>query len=169
MKKWNKYLLLSVTALGFAAAGIGTAISAVLSPDQPEWGCGYGGRGGPGMERNWHNGQLNERTKERFGQRHAALHDKLKLNAEQEAAWQNYTTATMKNLTPPNWNPAEMAKLTAPDRMEKMLERMRERESQMTAQLNALKTFYATLSPEQQKIFNAETGPGQARTRRNNR
>jgi hypothetical protein len=42
-------------------------------------------------------------------------------------------------------------------------------ESQMTAQLNALKTFYATLSPEQQKIFNAETGPGQARTRRNNR
>jgi hypothetical protein len=169
MKRWNKYLLLSVTALGFAAASIGTAISASPSPEQPEWGCGYRGEGGPGMGRNWNNGKFNERVKERFSQRHAALHDKLKLNAEQEAAWQNYTAATMKNLTPPRWNPTEMAKLTAPERMEKMLERMKERESQMTAQLNSLKTFYATLSPEQQKIFNAETGPGQARMRRNNR
>ena len=73
------------------------------------------------------------------------------------------------NMSPPRWNQSAMAKLTSPERMEIMVERMKERENQMAAQLNALKTFYATLSPEQQKIFDAETGPGRIRLRRNSR
>ncbi len=170
MKKWNKYFLFGATVLGLGAASIGTAVSAPPA-DQAEWGCGYGygPGGGPGMGRNWDGGKFNDRMKERFSQRHAALHEKLKLNAQQEAAWQTYTAATMTNLSQQRWNQTEMAKLTAPERLEKMMERMKERESQMAAQLSALKTFYATLSPEQQKIFDTETGPGRTRLRRNSR
>lgn len=151
MKKLNKYLLLGATALSFGVAGMGTAVSATPS-DKPEWGCGYG----PGMDGKWDKAKNGERMKQHMQQRHAALHDKLKLNAQQEAAWQTYTAATMKNMTPPSWDREEMAKLSAPERMERMIQNMREREQRMTAQLESLKTFYATLTPEQKKIFDAE-------------
>ena len=97
------------------------------------------------MGQNWDGGKFNDRIKDQISQRHAALHDKLKLNALQETAWQNYIAATMTNLSPSRWNQTEMAKLAAPEHMEKMVERMKERESRMTAQLNALKTLCVTL------------------------
>lgn len=150
MKKLNKYLLLGATALSFGVAGMGTAVSATPN-DKPEWGCGYG----PGMDR-MDKGQRADRMRQHMRQRHTELHDKLNLNAQQEAAWQTYTDATMKNMTPPSWSHEEMAKLTAPQRLEKMIQFTREREQKLTAQLDALKTFYATLTPEQQKIFDAE-------------
>ena len=87
----------------------------------------------------------------------AQLHDKLKLTPQQEPAWKTFTDAT---------NPAHagmhkdrsaehqtMATLTAPARMEKMLEHAKERLARMQQHLDALKTFYAVLTPEQQKIF----------------
>lgn len=94
---------------------------------------------------------------ERRAARHQALHDKLKLNAEQEEAWKALTTAHQPPGTAqrPNW--AEFEKLTAPERMEKMLEHMKQRQERMTTGLQALKTFYAKLTPEQQKIFDSET------------
>lgn len=172
MKRSSRYLAICALTMGLGAFGIGTAMSAPPA-DRADWGCGYGHGpgfgpgGGPGMGRNWDNGQFGEQMKQRISQRHAALHDRLKLDERQEAAWQAYTAATMKNMTPPSWNYAEMSKLTAPERMEKMLQRMKEHEQQMSAQLEATKTFYATLTPEQQKIFDAEWGAGRPRSRRN--
>ena len=54
-------------------------------------------------------------------------------------------------------DPAEMAKLTTPQRMEKMQAMKTERDAQMTKRLEAVKASYATLNPEQQKVFAAET------------
>jgi protein CpxP len=49
---------------------------------------------------------------------------------------------------------AEWEKLSAPERMEKQLALMKEREARMADRLAATKAFYAQLTPEQQKIFN---------------
>ena len=48
-----------------------------------------------------------------------------------------------------------MMKLPAPERMEKMLERMKEHQKRMEAHLESTKGFYAGLSAEQKKVFDA--------------
>jgi hypothetical protein len=50
--------------------------------------------------------------------------------------------------------------MSAPERMERMMTMMKEREGHMATHLAAMKTFYATLSPLQQQIFNDNVGRG---------
>jgi Spy/CpxP family protein refolding chaperone len=47
----------------------------------------------------------------------------------------------------------DMAKLTTPERAEKMLESMKERQAQQVEHVAALKDFYAVLTSEQKKVF----------------
>jgi protein CpxP len=90
--------------------------------------------------------------------RQEALHAKLKLSAEQEPAWKTF----IDQMKPPQRDAAKQhhdrdawSKLTTPERMEKFLARMQTREQFLTARLNAVKTFYAVLTPAQQKTFDA--------------
>ena len=81
-----------------------------------------------------------------------ALHDKLKLTDTQEGAWTKFSAATEeKSMTKPDM--VGEKNLTAPQRMESLLDRMHQREQLMSAHLTALKEFYAVLTPEQQKVF----------------
>ena len=162
MKTWYRYLTLGVTIAGISAAGLGTAFSAPPS-EQGDRGCGNGH--GTSMGRSQDTAALQESMKQRMAQHDAALRDKLKLNREQQSAWQQYTAMKQANLPAPPAIPADGTRLTAPERMEKMLQSMREHENRLASQLDALKTFYATLTPEQQKIFDAEEpamGPGRS-------
>ena len=97
-----------------------------------------------------------EQMRERMAKRQAALHDKLKLNANQETAWQTYIASIKPADRPARPDRSEMEKLSAPERMEKMLGMMKQREQRMTERLAATKEFYSVLSPGQQKIFNDE-------------
>lgn len=96
---------------------------------------------------------------ERMAKHQADLKDKLKLTAAQEGAWTAFTTA----MQPPKMagmqrpDPAEMAKLTTPQRMEKMQALKAERDAHMAKRTEAIKAFYGALTPEQQKVFDAET------------
>nr|WP_315483403.1 Spy/CpxP family protein refolding chaperone [uncultured Undibacterium sp.] len=85
------------------------------------------------------------------------LHDKLKLTPQQESAWKAFTEATKpqhdQKLMQSRADHQAMAAMSAPARMEKMLERSKERLARMQQHLDALKSFYAVLTPEQQKIF----------------
>ena len=85
--------------------------------------------------------------------RQTELHAKLKLNVEQESAWKAFS----EKMTPDgNWakpDRAELSSLHAPQRMEKMLAQMREREARMGERVSTVQTFYAVLTPEQQKVF----------------
>jgi periplasmic protein CpxP/Spy len=135
MKLINRLVLPGITV-----AMLGLATSAVA-----QWGDSYGG--GQGMSRD------SGRMEQMRDKRQQALHDKLKLSAEQEKAWRTFV-ATGKELRPKNRpGPLDFAGLTAPQRMEKMLDRMRDREARMTKMLGALKTFYAVLTPQQQRIL----------------
>ncbi|RSZ38194.1 MULTISPECIES: Spy/CpxP family protein refolding chaperone [unclassified Variovorax] len=99
-----------------------------------------------------------ERMQEHRAKRLAALKDKLKLTSAQEGAWSTFTTATQPPAGPrPHMDRAEFAKLTTPERLERMQARQAERSAMFAKRADATKTFYATLSPEQQKTFDAET------------
>ncbi|MBS1170930.1 MAG: hypothetical protein H6R01_1848 [Burkholderiaceae bacterium] len=99
-----------------------------------------------------------ETMKAWMAKRHAALHDKLKLNAEQETAWKAFVAGATPPAVPMRMQRDEMMKLSAPERAEKMLAFMKERQAHMETRLAALKKFYAVLTPEQQKVFDAEIG-----------
>ena len=82
MKKLNKLLVAGLTAAGLCAAGITTgAFAQTQSTDNDDYvGCPAGG---PGPSYGYH-ARAHERWKDYHHQRRTALHDKLKLNAEQE-------------------------------------------------------------------------------------
>jgi len=93
----------------------------------------------------------------------ANLKAKLKITASQEAAWNTFADsmkppADMMGKRPDR---AEMEKLTTPERIDKMQALHKEHMTAMEAMMNkhaeATKAFYAVLSPEQQKTFDAET------------
>jgi hypothetical protein len=115
---------------------------------------------GPGKEHcmRGEKGDRGDRA-ERFEQRQAQLHDSLNLTAEQETAWKTFTG----KLTPPERPDRDEFRKDmsqpAPARMEAMLARMKTRQQQMESNLTAVKEFYATLTPAQQKVFDEEFGP----------
>ena len=86
-------------------------------------------------------------------QHQTELHDTLQLSQAQQPAWATFVA----DITPPTKSlridRAAMEKLTTPERMQQQLSLLQEQEAKMAANLLALKTFYATLTPEQQKQF----------------
>jgi Spy/CpxP family protein refolding chaperone len=106
------------------------------------------------------------RMQARMDARHAALKATLKLTAAQEPAWTAFVDAHkppagMKGL--PAAMP-DMAKLTTPERLDKMKELRTQHMGEMTAAMDkrgeATKAFYAVLTPEQQKVFDAQAMQG---------
>jgi hypothetical protein len=97
-----------------------------------------------------------------MAKRSADLHAKLKITAAQEAAWTTFTSAMKPpaNMMDQRPDRAEMDKLSTPDRIEKMKTLRAKQHADMTAAMDkrdeAMKTFYAQLSAEQKKTFDAE-------------
>ena len=101
------------------------------------------------------------RMQEHIAKRQAQLKHKLQITPTQESAWNAYTAAT----TPPaNFRPPERAefdKLTTPERIDRMRAMRSARAAEMDKRADAAKALYAALSPEQKKVFDAETAPRQ--------
>ncbi len=98
-----------------------------------------------------------------LAKRQAELKAKLNITPAQEGAWAAYTAAMQPpargaRLTPEQR--AEFDKLTTPERIDKMRALRNQRMAEMAAAMDqrgdATKAFYAALSPEQQKTFDAE-------------
>ena len=83
----------------------------------------------------------------------------LQLQPSQDAALNAYLDA----MKPPggmdrrgvHGQPGETARLTTPERLDKMLARADEHRTRMVAHVAAVKQFYAQLTPSQQKAFDA--------------
>jgi periplasmic protein CpxP/Spy len=83
---------------------------------------------------------------------HQQLQAALKLTPAQEPGWKKLIASEKPNA--PNGAAREdWAKLSPPDRAEKMLEQINARQAHMVEYVAALKDFYASLSSEQQKVF----------------
>lgn len=87
------------------------------------------------------------------GAMHEKLHARLKLTADQEGAWKTLTDTMMSAHARPDDTSTDWESLTTPQRADKMLERSKQHAQNMEAHVNAMKAFYAVLTPEQKKIF----------------
>lgn len=101
--------------------------------------------------------KMMEKMKAGMEKHQSMMHDKLKITAGQEGAWKTFIETTkpamMERGEKMRADRKAMEGLSTPARMEKMLEHSKERLAHMQKHLDALKTFYAVLTPEQQKIF----------------
>jgi periplasmic protein CpxP/Spy len=104
--------------------------------------------------------KMQQRMAERHAKHQTELKAKLKITASQEGAW----TAFTASMTPPAGmqrpDRAEFEKLTTPQRIDKMRELRTQRNAAMDKRADATKTFYAALTPEQQKVFDTNTMRG---------
>ncbi|AMO23271.1 hypothetical protein GCM10027034_42450 [Ramlibacter solisilvae] len=104
------------------------------------------------------------RMQQRMQQRLADLKQKLQLMPGQEGAWTAYTGALQPSQQMQRPNRDEFAQLTTPQRIDRMRQLRAQRAAEMDRRGEATKAFYASLTPEQQKVFDSETlrGPGGA-------
>ena len=98
-----------------------------------------------------------------MAKRQAALKARLQITPAQESAWTAFTAAMqppVRDINAMRAQRAEMQKLSTPERIDKMralrTQRMAEMNAAMDQRGEATKTFYAALSPEQQKTLDAE-------------
>jgi len=88
----------------------------------------------------------------------------LQLQGNQEADWSTFSAALQSPVSrPAPMNPAEMGKLTTPERIEKMMAMKAARDARINLLMTATKTFYASLSPQQQKVFDTHASKAMKR------
>lgn len=91
---------------------------------------------------------------ERLQEHRNRLHDALKLTSEQEGAWKKFTEATAPARPLAEMGrPQDWSGLTAPERADRMLAMARQHQERMASHVEALKAFYAVLSPGQKTVF----------------
>jgi hypothetical protein len=102
-----------------------------------------------------------ERMQKRMAERQAQLKDTLKITPAQEAAWNAFVARTApeprmgRDVSREDW-----AKLTTPQRLDRMQALKAERDARMDKRIDATKSFYAALTPEQQKVFDSQRHGG---------
>ena len=148
---------LNSTRLALSVLLAGSGLVAVAPAQaQPMMGD-YGMHGGAASH--------HERMTKYAEKRQADLKAKLHLTAAQEPAWNSFVQA-MKPPAKPVAQPLDrdaLAKLPTPERIEKMNAQHEANFAAMQTQMKqrgeAAKQFYAQLTAEQQKVFDAETVP----------
>jgi len=120
----------------------------------------------PGMKKERDPAKRFEKMQQRRTERLAALKDKLKLEAGQQSAWDSFAQAQQPPAPPQadqRMKREDFAKLTTPQRLDLMQKRQAQRQARFEQRATATRSFYAALTPEQQKTFDAESlrfGPG---------
>lgn len=100
--------------------------------------------------------QMNqEKWQQKRAERARQLHEKLQLSAAQEPAWEALQKA-MQPQRHARLDRAEMQKLTTPERIDRMRALREQRSAAAEQRGQAIKSFYAQLTPEQQKVFDAQ-------------
>lgn len=164
MKPGLKSLLIAGLLANAALTAHAQTTTATAAP-KPMAGASSPRMDGHGGHARGMQGRMDPAKMEAMVAKHLAdLKNKLKITTPQEGAWTSFTAA----MKPPvraehsRPDPAEMEKLTTPERIDKMRahrsQRMTEMQTQMDQREEATKTFYATLNADQKKVFDAEHG-----------
>lgn len=94
----------------------------------------------------------------RMAERQAAFKAELKLTPEQEPAWNAFIARTQPQAgaMPHQGTREDWSKLTTPQRLDKMQALKAERDAAMAKRVDAIKSFYAVLNADQQKVFDSK-------------
>ena len=142
----RKSILIGLAVLGMASASLAVQAQAPAAE----------GRHGHALSQE----QRQAKWSEHLAKRQAALHDALKLSAAQEPAWRSFIAAAQPAAHPAPDGHGAWKELPAPQRLEKAIELSKQHTAMMEERLGALKAFYAVLTPEQQKVFDANAMRG---------
>lgn len=114
-----------------------------------------------------HEQKAHSKWEEHRAKRLSALKEKLKLQPGQEMAWSAFASISQTGKRPMGVDRQtkreEFAKLNTPQRLDMMLARADQRRARMVERTQAIKTFYAQLTPEQQSVLDAEAMPNRHR------
>lgn len=175
MKPFVKRSLIVAAILAGIAGVSATAIAQGMGQHQgmdPQMHAQHMGQRGQGPQagadsRKWEErrAQRMEQMTKRHAEHQAQLKSALKITASQEAAWNAYVAGTAP--TPPANEPGmareDWNQLTTPQRLDKMQALRAERDAAMAKRIEAVKTFYAALTSEQQKVFDTQAHGGMHR------
>lgn len=133
-----------------AASAVACASAASFAQEPPQAGAPQAA----GAHDHWA-----KRGREHAEARARALHDILNIRPDQEAAFQTF----VELMRPPqgaggmreHHDTGDMDHLTMPERLDRMAARMAERQAAFQRRAVAAKAFYAVLSPEQRRAFDA--------------
>lgn len=93
------------------------------------------------------------KMQKRMAERMAAFKEKLQLSPAQEPAWETFTTAMQPGQRGARLDRSGMEKLTTPERIDRMRAMRIQRAAEADRRGEVVKTFYAALTPAQQKTF----------------
>lgn len=97
------------------------------------------------------------RMQQKMAERQAAFKAELKLTPEQEPAWNAFIARTQPQARPVRQGSREdWSQLTTPQRLDKMQALKAERDTAMAKRVDAIKSFYASLNADQQKVFDSK-------------
>lgn len=163
LKSVNTLVLAGILAAASLAATAQTVAPTAPAP------ASAAAQPGPKAGHHGHDGQHRHdpaQRQARVAKHQAELRAKLAITPAQEGAWSAYTTALQPQTRNAAQRPdraamrAEFQKLTTPQRIDKMnalrTQRMAEMNAVMTQRGDATKSFYAALSADQQKVFDAQ-------------
>src|SRR5437016_9631516 len=137
MNSFRKNIVIAIASLGLGTTALAASDSGATSTGG---GCHWGVFGSHGAK-----------PAERMAKRQAELHDKLNLSPTQEAAWKTFTDKLQATL-PVTSEATPVATMTAPERADRVAASLQIAQQQAATRAQAVKDFYAVLSPEQQKI-----------------
>lgn len=103
------------------------------------------GRMDPAQRQEWANKRL------------AELKQKLQITPAQEGAWTAFAAAHQPPANATRPDREAMARMTTPERIDQMRAMRTQRNAEMDRRMEATKSFYAALTPEQRKLFDAQT------------
>jgi hypothetical protein len=145
-----------------AVLGLGLVVSAVAQDRSPAPGGSAGPRGG----------DRQKLFEDRQHSREQRLHDLLQIKPDQETAFRTFV-ASLEQARPqrgpgqrgqrPRGPGGDSEALTTPQRLDRDAQRLADRQQRLQKETAAVKTFYAVLTPDQRKAFDAAQvvgGPG---------
>lgn len=105
--------------------------------------------------------QRMDRMQKKAAERQAAFKAELQLTPEQEPAWHAFVARTQPQARPaPRGSREDWSKLTTPERLDKLQALKAERDARLLQRTDAIKSFYAALNAEQQKVFDEKHARG---------
>ena len=158
MNTLRKHLVIAFTAAGLFGAAIGAQAQTAAPAD-----------GRPALtaeqrlakKAEWQAkaGERHAKMAQKRAEHQAKLQAALNLNSQQKPAWDAFVASQApgkKGERAGRGDRAAWASLSAPQRMEKQIAMQKARTAHMESRLSALNSFYAVLTPEQRKTFDAQ-------------
>jgi protein CpxP len=150
-----KQLQRRLFAAGLLAAALGAGAVAQAQTPAADTGAAHHMRGDHGPRDPARIAEFRARMEQRVAKRLNELKQKLQITPGQENAWNAWTSA-LKPGAMQRPNRGEFARLTTPERIDRMRALRAERGAEMDKRMDATKDFYSALNAEQRKVFDAE-------------